>query len=359
MSGRDLLSGLWVADECPTWSLRDWEDALGQARQCRLQARMALLFQDRGWMDRVPRGPDHYLRNALMAAERQHREVAWEIDCIESALASVDTPVVLLKGAAYLAGGLPAARGRMFSDIDVMVDRPRMADAETALFVAGWIPGRHDAYDERYYRDWMHEIPPLKHVQRGTYIDLHHTIAPPTSRYRVDGSALMARARPLRPGGRLHILCPEDMVLHSAIHLLQEGEFGTGLRDLLDLRELLLHFGADARFWPSLVDRAASLRLAEPLRQVLVQLQRLTGLTWPAEAHDRLVEIEPWGASAKGLSALLTIALRPPHPSSDLPSSPWARWLLYVRSHYVRMPMHQVVPHLVRKAYVRRLRREP
>jgi len=27
-------------------------------------------------------------------------------------------------------------------------------------------------------------------------------------------------------------------------------------------------------------------------------------------------------------------------------------WLLYIRSHYLRMPLHLLVPHLARKAYV-------
>ena len=34
----------------------------------------------------------------------------------------------------------------------------------------------------------------LRHVQRNTVIDLHHTIAPPTSRFRVNGARLLARS---------------------------------------------------------------------------------------------------------------------------------------------------------------------
>ena len=42
---------------------------------------------------------------------------------------------------------------------------------------------------------------------------------------------------------------------------------------------------------------------------------------------------------------------------SQMPDARWtglARWLLYVRSHYLRMPLSLVVPHLVRKAWMQR-----
>ena len=53
-----------------------------------------------------------------------------------------------------------------------------------------------------------------------------------------------------RPG--FAVLAPEDMVLHSATHLFNEGEFDRGLRDLNDLDLLLREFGAAAELRPRL-----------------------------------------------------------------------------------------------------------
>lgn len=354
MTRGDLLTRLWTCVQPPQWSLRQWEIALGQARRCRLLPRIGYHFADRQWMDLVPSRPAAYLNTGILAAQRQHREVLWELDRIDDALSGVDTPVVLLKGAAYVLAGLPAARGRMFSDIDIMVSRDRLDDAENAMLAAGWAPEPHDDYDDQYYRRWSHELPPLKHVQRGTFLDLHHTITQPTSRFFVDGKRLLARARPARPGGRLLVLAPEDMVLHSMVHLMQEGDFDTGLRDLLDIRELIQDFSRNADFWPTLMDRAVELRLEVPLSHVLVQLNRLLDLRWPAQLDQRVAALDPRLVSKHLMSSLLTVALRPHHPSCDTPWSDAARWSLYVRSHYLRMPLHQVVPHLIRKA-VRRL----
>jgi hypothetical protein len=277
----------------------------------------------------------------------------WEIDCIRCALDKVDTPVVLLKGAAYVAAGLPPAPGRLFSDVDIMVDRRQLPAVEAALFASGWISQERNAYNDRYYRRWMHELPPLQHVHRGTSIDVHHTITPPTSRFSVDGTRLLADAQELAGQPRLSVLAPADMVLHSAAHLFQEGEFGHGLRDLLDLNDLLLHFGARAAFWPELLDRADALRLQVPLAHALTHVARLFGTRAPAALTERVQELDSGVIRGRLMASLLRVALRPEHPSCDGPYSTLARGLLYLRSHWLRMPVHLLTYHLGRKLFMR------
>lgn len=356
----DLLARLW-SDPAPWWEAlppRDWETLLGQARQARLQARLARYFLDRGRMAEVPERPRQHLESALPLAERQRHEVLWEIDCIRRALASVDTPVVLLKGAAYLAAELPPAPGRLFSDVDIMVDRRHIGAVEAALFASGWISPKRNAYDDRYYRRWMHELPPMRHVHRGTNIDVHHTITPPTSRFSVDGARLLARLQPVASASGLYVLAPADMVLHSAAHLFQEGEFGHGLRDLLDLNDLLLHFGQRERFWAELLDRAHELRLQVALSHALTHVARLFTTRAPPVFAARVRSLDDSRVRRPLMTALLSVALRPEHPSCDGPFSWLVRWLLYVRSHWMRMPPHLLIYHLGRKT-VMRLKDDP
>lgn len=353
MSG-ERLSPIWAEpDRMPVFSLADWEVVLGQSMQARLTARLAQHLADHDWLSRVPAPPRQYLEGALRLADRQHHEVQWEVDCIQRALDGIATPVVLLKGAAYLIAGLPAARGRLFSDIDIMVKHDLIGEMEGALFQNGWISEERDAYNQRYYRQWMHEIPPMKHVQRGTVIDVHHTITPPTSRFKVDGARLLERAVAIEGWNGVYTLAPVDMVLHSAVHLFQEGEFSHGLRDLLDINDLLLHFSADAGFWDALFARATDMGLGEPLFHVLHHAQRLFGTRVPPESAQALQQIRPSWIRHRLMSALLTCALRPMHPSCDGVSDDFARWLLYVRSHYLRMPWYLIGPHLARKAWMR------
>ena len=356
----NLLTAAWATPGWqPNLSVREWESLVGQARQSSLLARLAYLHADAGVLNSVPDGPRPHLEGALRLADRQQHEVRWEVDCIRRALRLIDTPVVLLKGAAYLMANLPCARGRLFADIDILVAREKIEATESALFGAGWISDEQDAYNERYYRQWMHEIPPLRHVHRSTYIDLHHTITPPTSRFNVDGAALLRDIIPLENYPGLYVLSPVDMVLHSAVHLFQEGEFGHGLRDLLDLHDLLQNFSQKTDFWELLLARAGILGLQIPLFHALFHLRRLFGFGPPPDVQNRVDQMGPHQVARAAMAWMLGLALQPKHPSCHTRWTGLARWMLYVRSHAFRMPMHLLVPHLVRKSWMQRFPKKP
>lgn len=358
MNPKLLESILGFPGTPPKLSNRDWEILLGQARRSRLIARLAAHHHDQGWLTGVPDGPRRHLESALRLADRQQHEVLWEIDCIQRALQGINAPVVLLKGAAYLVANLPAARGRLFADIDLMVPYGQIEAVEGALFAAGWISDERDPYNQRYYREWMHEIPPLRHVQRNTYIDLHHTITPPTSRFHVDGTKLLACIQPLQAFTGMHTLAPPDMVLHSAVHLFQEGEFDHGLRDLLDLKDLLQYFESKSDFWPGLFKRADELGLQIPLHHALFHIHRLFGVSAPLEWAETVKRLSPATPARLSMAWLLGLALRPDHPSCNSRWTGLARWLLYVRAHALRMPFRLVIPHLIRKAWMQRFPEE-
>ena len=351
----DLLTPLWRHPrQLPALPVRAWEQVIGQARCAHLLSRLAQQGAEQGLAAQLPPGAWRHMASELAVVARQRTSTQWEVDCITRALAHLDTPVVLLKGTAYLMADLPPARGRVFNDIDIMVDRRQIDAVESALMAAGWIAHEQDAYNQRYYRQWMHEIPPLQHVVRASVIDVHHTITPPTSRFAVDGALLLAQCRPLRPGSRLAVLAPPDMVLHSAAHLFGEGEFDHGLRDLLDLDDLLLHFQAtEPDFWPCLLARARELGLQVPLYHALVQVQRLFGTMPPPPVAAALRSLQPNALARWAMGWALGRALQPIHPACASPATSLARLALYVRSHWIRMPAHLVIRHLARKAWMR------
>ena len=98
--------------------------------------------------------------------------------------------------------------------------------------------------------------------------------------------------------------------------------------------------------------------------------ERLLGTiqAWPAailaaEGADPITLVGPVAvlpeAQGKGMgqalmARLLAVALEPSPPHTRGAGEALARWLLYVRSHWLRMPPHLLVPHLVRKAWMRR-----
>jgi hypothetical protein len=334
-------------------SAPEWERLIRQARKAQLLGRIALICEERRWADRILPRPLQHLQSALRQCEWRRRTVRFEVDCVRRAIKPIDMPVILLKGAAYELAALPLARGRIYNDIDIMVPHDRMRDAEGALGAAGWFPQAFDAYDQHFYREWMHEIPPLQHLTRRTEMDVHHTITPPVSRYRVDAKRLWQAALPLDMAGRFFVLAPADMVLHCVAHLFQEGEFEHGLRDVVDVADLLDHFGKEVGFWQMLVDRAAELGLGRLLYYAVQQIRRIFGARPPAELIAAVDRFAPPGAVGGLMTSLFGKALLADLSGGRRMSTDIARELLYMRGHYLRMPVRLMVPHLMRKAWRR------
>jgi hypothetical protein len=215
----------------------------------------------------------------------------------------------------------------------------------------GWAGQHHDAYDQRYYRQWMHELPPLRHIRRASVLDVHHALLPETAPLRPDPARLLAAARALPGEPGLKVLAPEDMVLHSAAHLFC-GEFGHGLRELFDLHRLLLHFGAEPHFWTALPARARELQLARPLFYALRYTRRLLGTTVPEHVLCAAADASPRRALLALMDAAFERALLPEHASCDGLLAPAARGALYLRAHWLRMPPLLLARHLFHKAFL-------
>ncbi|MBI3706400.1 MAG: nucleotidyltransferase family protein [Proteobacteria bacterium] len=338
-------------------SLADWDLLIRQARRSVVLARLCERADLAGVLARLPEAPRLHLEAARTLARKHARDIHWEVRCIARALRDTDVPLILLKGAAYVMAGLPAARGRIFSDVDILVPWDSLAAVEAALEKAGWRQIKLDAYDQRYYRNWMHQIPPLRHAERGSVIDVHHTIVPRTTRVRLDAAELRAAARPLSDHPGIWTLAPADLVLHSATHLFNEGEAERSLRDLDDLDLLLRHFAAAPGFWEQLVARARELDLARQLYYALRHTARLLGTPVPAATLQLAQAGAPHRLLRPIMDTLFDRMLRASHPSCHDALSATALWLLYARAHHLRLPPHLLIPHLIHKAIARRLER--
>ena len=349
---RHLIEGLVTPSRLEELSPAEWDLLVRQARKADLLARLAANARKSGSLQRYPAQPRIHLESAWMLAQQQRHEVFQEVEHIRQALAPIGAPFVLLKGAAYALAGLTTSQGRTMSDIDILVARDVLTEVESALMKRGWTSSSTSAYDQRYYREWMHELPPMQHIHRGTSLDVHHAILPVTARSHPSSAALIAGARELgdRPG--IRVLSPVDMVLHSATHLFHEGELEQGLRGLVDIDSLLREFDTMDGFWASLVPRAIELELTRPLFYAIRYAKQMLGTPIPQEvAH----------ASGKTIGALKTRpqrilmdalyyrGLRPAHASTSDRWTPLARLALYIRGHWLRMPPGLLVVHLGRK----------
>lgn len=339
-----LLDPVRHAEHSP----RTWNGVLLAAREHGLLARLSRALSDAGVTDSLPSKAQAHLLAARIASESTHTAVRFEVNRILRALAGQEIPVILLKGTAYAFAGLPAARGRMIGDVDLMVPRQAIGEVERALVAGGWEPSELNDYDQRYYREWMHEIPPLQHPERDTPVDIHHTITPATGRYPVDAAALFAASLALADR-RLRILAPADMVLHCAAHLFNT-EVGNPLRDLFDLRDLLTDFSTAPRFWDALLARAGELSLERPLYYALRTARRLIQAPVPPEVEQSLARAGPAGVHRALMDGLFTALIMPAPKGAFRLSDELARVMLFARAHWLSMPPLRLARHLAIKA---------
>jgi hypothetical protein len=331
------------------WPLHEWDRVIRLARRLRLLARLAESMVGAGLIEQVPPQPRRHLLAELRLSRWRSGSLVWTLRQVGAAIQPADYPCVLLKGVAYMAQGLPIAAGRLPSDLDILVPKSALARAQESLAAAGWRAVQMDEHDRRYYDDWSHEVPPLRHPRLGVELDLHHNILPPVGRNQINADALLGQLQPSKwlPW---HVLHPVDQVLHSAAHLFLDAELRDRVRDLVDLDGLLRHFGAEATFWTSLTERASELGLAEPLALACHFCVRWLDTPIPAATRAAIQNLGPGWSRRAWLLPLLEHVLTPTAPD-DVPG--WtahaADAVLLVRYHRRRLPLHMLVPHLWHK----------
>ena len=330
-AARLLVAALRDPSTVAALDAADWTALMTAARAERLLGTLAHLLDNRA----VPPPVARILADAREGAAEERRAALWEAEMARRALAPLGIPVVLLKGTAFVAAGLAAGRGRSIGDLDILVPRDALDAAEAALRAAGWESIEEDAYDDSYYRRWMHELPPLIHRERDRMIDVHHTILPPTARPKPVAAGLLADAVPL--GNGLSILSNEDIIVHAAAHLFADGDLAGGLRNLWDIDRLVREFDGEG-FWMRLRERAELHGLLPAVERAARQANDLYGTPIPEgwqvwDSGDplirrRLLARDGWGRQGY----------------------PLARLYFYVRSHWMRMPPAMLARHLWTKA---------
>jgi hypothetical protein len=328
----DLLAG---RREAGALASREWDGVISVARA---EAMLATLAHRLEGAD-LPRTVAALFADQRSAAAVAQAQSLWEAEMARRALASERIEFVLLKGAAYAAAGLSCAEGRQIGDLDILVLVGDIGRAENELLEAGWEWVKSDPYDDAYYREHMHELPPLIHKARDRMIDVHHTILPRTHRVTPDPLVLMAEAVETPTGFR--VLSPPAMACHCAAHLLADGDLQGGLRNLWDFHRLVTDFLAeDPDFQLSLIEEASTHGLVDVVKRALRLSHRLYDtplksyasplkLDHHREPFDdffirRLLARDDWGRSRNFL----------------------LQQAFYIRSHWLRMPPLMLSRHL-------------
>ncbi len=227
------------ADYCQNATLKQWTAFIEEARQFALLGTCYFLAKDASIWHLIPEPVKNHLVSGFHYAEKQKITLLNEMLELEKIFEGSNVPAVLVKGVAYRLDGYAFARGRVFSDIDLLVPDSHYALALQMLKDAGYLEFTMSAYDRRYYLRWTHQHPPLTHFLRGANIDLHHHLFPVSSNENILVEPLVRHAYAL-PGSAFLTPSPAYLFMHAAVHLFYQDETHKLVKDLVDLH-LLYH----------------------------------------------------------------------------------------------------------------------
>jgi hypothetical protein len=234
----------------------------------------------------------HYLYNAFRNAIlfRETADAA-------TALAAESIPVMLLKGIhlARFVYAEPALRS--MADIDLMVPRSRIADAERILVGMGYGPLPRGNVDERCA--WSNHLATLE-KPGAEILEVHYDIERPTSPFSIDVNAIWrsARAETL-DGAAVVVPATEHLLLHLCIHVAYHHRFErTALKGLVDIATVIRDAGPID--WDAMVKTAnaanagpfvyAALRLARDVLGADVLVDALDALD-RADSDEAVITI--------------------------------------------------------------------
>lgn len=316
-----------------------WQSIILVLRHQQLLPRYAKRIQNAGLFSQIPTYARHHFTNALILAERQRQQIVFEAMKLSPDIRKRSNYAVYLKGAAYVLADHPVGDGRICSDIDILVNKSALQSIEQDLCFEGWFSEEINDYDDKYYREWAHEIPPLQHHVRGTVIDVHHNIVPLVSGKAPDVDILIAQISETQAGHQ--VLSPEAMTLHSAVHLFFNEDFKNGFRDLLDLH-ILMGNGSE-QYWKALLSLASDSGFELELFLACRYTQHFWDTPIPCDVDKKLSLKFP--NDCKLSDFIFERVLLPRHPlcSPDYPDL--AEFLAWCRGHHKKMPMRVLMYH--------------
>ena len=339
-----------------TFSSQEWNLLLQQARSSRLQLRLLALLKAHDLIQHVPVKILKAFENEKYRVNYLTTQTHKEVELLNEVLREKNIVPIYLKGAAYVLSNLPVSAQRLYSDIDVLLDKQDIEDAEFLLKCEGFVSEKTNDYDQKYYRLYMHEIPALRHLDRGTVLDLHHNILPVCGEHPVNIDLIKQYTTSFTDArnNEYKVLQPHAMFLHASVHLFNESEFDKGLRDLHDLASMYSDFTSqDNEFVEKVIDLAVQTELTKALYYSFQSIQHLLNISLSDSASQFVLNVRGQIRFPALYDYIFERVLIPYHKSCDSPSVTLAKFLAYCRGHLLRMPLRLLIPHLTRKSWLR------
>ncbi|WP_143871017.1 nucleotidyltransferase domain-containing protein [Catenovulum sediminis] len=328
----------------------DWQEIIHILRECGLLGCAFYVLNRNQLLEQVPTFAFKHLHSGKAYADRQKAQVHFESRIINDVLTQEGIQPIFLKGAGYALRGTLNSQGRVFSDIDALVSKEELKKAQQVLFNNGWCSKQLSEYDNKYYIQWAHELPPMHHSHRGTTIDLHHNIIPLVSGRAPNFSVLKNEIQII---DGYAVLSPHGMFLHSLVHLLINEDFKNGYRDMLDLYWMATEFEQQQQdFWQNLLQLATETSFAKELYLTLALLNMLFGKQFGRQIQPQLANKFDTKNNRFWIKKVYQYVLQPNHSKIGYSFKTYRHFAAYIKGHMAKMPIKILIPHLIHQSYV-------
>jgi hypothetical protein len=344
LSAADVCQAFIAPESTLVFTPKQWQQLVLILRNQQLVACYSSKFKQAGIFEKIPTQTQRHFLNADVLAENHKKQVLFEASELKRELGDKQQYLVFLKGAGYTLSGAQVGDARIYNDIDILADKKSINEIEKKLCLFGWLSEELTEHDEKYYRKWAHEIPPLRHGKRGTIVDVHHNIVPIISGRHLDADKFATNRVTTEDG--FQILSFAAMTLHSLIHLFFNEEVKKGYRDLIDLHTLITT-NNDKEFWLDLITLAKDTEFGLELFLACRFTQKILKTEIPDFVQEEINQFSPWNITF--LDFIYEKTLKPNHPMCKPRFFALAENGVLIRGHFQKMPMHILIYHLLCK----------
>lgn len=331
----------------PNMSPENWESITRVARSAAVLSRIASNYKTK-FSVQLPEYIVEQFEATNRHAELLKQQVFFEAHELDQHISKCSSqPAIFLKGAAYVLSQNSTGQGRIFSDIDILVKKDDLPRIEKRMQAFAWFPNSIHDYDQKYYREWAHEIPPLVRAVRGTVADIHHNLIPLISGKAPDINLFLDQLRQLDCG--YYVLSAHAMTLHSVIHLFYQEEFIHGFRDLSDLHLLFNENQNNPAFYDDLLTLAQKTQFCRELFYACRYLQSTFDTDINKIFLNKLSAYKPSKLKLILLDWVFSRVLIPRHSIVNKGFTSAAHQMAFIRGHWLKMPFHILCIHTFNK----------
>jgi hypothetical protein len=257
-----------------------WPLLAQEARRHQLGALTYRLLTEHPRAHGAPAGVLEGLRPAYLDVALRNAVFFRHTSRITKELAAEGIPVMLLKGI-HLARYVYAEPAmRSMADVDIMVPRARLADAERIFLENGYGPTPRPDIEE--FCSWSNHLAKLI-KPNAPVMEVHWGIERPASPFAIDSDGLWARSRTESlEGAPVQLLAHEDLLLHLVLHASYHHRFDrSAFKGLYDIHAVVVRHGHEID-WNRLAERAVQWKAAGFTYSTLRLTTELLGTPIPA-----------------------------------------------------------------------------